>query len=379
MGIRDKLSGFGFGLGLMYYFDPDLGNRRRALVRDQVVRAANSLSRNIDVMVRDTSHRIEGLFAETTAMFTSDHPSEPQLRERVRSTLGRHVSHPAAIDVSVAGDRVVLSGPILAHEVDQLLQAVHSVRGVDTVENRLEIHEEPGTVPGLQGSGRTPAERGMCMQETWSPAARLLGSSIGAGLMLRAVRSPGLLNLGLGALGLGLFTRAATNMETRRLVGKTERRGIDIQKTMNINAGIEHVYDLFAHPENFPRFMRNVREVEDIGGGRSRWTVAGPMGAPIRFEAVRTQEAPHDVLAWRSEPGSAVGHAGRIKFQRTPEGGTRVDIHMTYSPPAGAAGHVVASLFGADPKTEMDEDLLRMKTFLETGKEPHDAAASSHG
>ena len=41
---------------------------------------------------------------------------------------------------------------------------------------------------------------------------------------------------------------------------------------------------------------------------------------------------------------------------------------------AGAIGHAVASLFGADPKTEMDEDLLRMKTLIERARFPHDAA-----
>jgi hypothetical protein len=34
----------------------------------------------------------------------------------------------------------------------------------------------------------------------------------------------------------------------------------------------------------------------------------------------------------------------------------------------------VAALFGADPKSEMDADLLRMKTMIETGRAPHDAA-----
>jgi uncharacterized membrane protein len=44
------------------------------------------------------------------------------------------------------------------------------------------------------------------------------------------------------------------------------------------------------------------------------------------------------------------------------------------------AGHAVARLFGKDAKTEMDEDLQRMKSFLETGVVPHDAAASEqHG
>jgi hypothetical protein len=33
----------------------------------------------------------------------------------------------------------------------------------------------------------------------------------------------------------------------------------------------------------------------------------------------------------------------------------------------------VASLFGADPKSEMDDDLMRMKSFIETGHQPRDA------
>jgi hypothetical protein len=36
-------------------------------------------------------------------------------------------------------------------------------------------------------------------------------------------------------------------------------------------------------------------------------------------------------------------------------------------------GHLVASLFGADPKSEIDADLVRMKTMIEDGV-PHDAA-----
>src|SRR5690606_34581635 len=53
---------------------------------------------------------------------------------------------------------------------------------------------------------------------------------------------------------------------------------------------------------------------------------------------------------------------------------TRVDIKLTYTPPLGTLGHVAASLFGADPKSEMDADLLRLKTVIERGRTPHDAA-----
>jgi hypothetical protein len=40
-------------------------------------------------------------------------------------------------------------------------------------------------------------------------------------------------------------------------------------------------------------------------------------------------------------------------------------------------GHALARFFGADPKTEMDADLLRMKTMIETGHAPRDAATPS--
>ena len=67
-------------------------------------------------------------------------------------------------------------------------------------------------------------------------------------------------------------------------------------------------------------------------------------------------------------------HAGSIRVEPHADG-ARVHVRMTYSPPAGALGHLVAKLFGADPKTELDEDLMRLKSTLETGKPPRDAAA----
>lgn len=49
---------------------------------------------------------------------------------------------------------------------------------------------------------------------------------------------------------------------------------------------------------------------------------------------------------------------------------------MSYQPAAGTVGHVVAKLPGDDPKHQLDDDLVRMKTYLETGKPPRAAAAA---
>jgi uncharacterized membrane protein len=50
-------------------------------------------------------------------------------------------------------------------------------------------------------------------------------------------------------------------------------------------------------------------------------------------------------------------------------------VQLSYNPPAGALGHAVASLFGADPKRAMDEDMVRLKSLLEEGKTRADGEA----
>jgi uncharacterized membrane protein len=156
-------------------------------------------------------------------------------------------------------------------------------------------------------------------------------------------------------------------------IGAKGGNAIPVHKTLRVNAPVDQVFQLLARYENFPLFMRNVRQVHAHRNGRSHWIVAGPAGVSVEWDAVTTRFEPNRLLAWRTVSNSAVRHAGNIRFEPQ-NGGTRLEIQLSYNPPAGALGHVVARLFGADPKTELDEDLLRLKSFLESGKPPRDAA-----
>ena len=71
--------------------------------------------------------------------------------------------------------------------------------------------------------------------------------------------------------------------------------------------------------------------------------------------------------------GAAVAHTGVIRLVPLDDA-TRVELRMSYNPPAGVLGHVVAASFGRDPKRQMDDDLARLKTTIETGHAPRDAA-----
>ncbi|HWN98963.1 MAG TPA: SRPBCC family protein [Blastocatellia bacterium] len=370
------ISSLGIGAGLMYLFDPDRGNRRRSRVRNKIQRVANKTDDAIGKTSRDLANRLSGIVAEAESLvFTRGKASNEVLVARVRAKLGRVVSHPRSIDVKAEDGRVTLSGPILAKEVDALLERVRAIRGVAGVENRLEGHEQAGTVSGLQGGRVNLDERSALMQTNWSPTARLLAVLGGGALVVYAVKRRGLIGATIGPVGFAVLSRALTNLEIKRIVGLEVGPGtIDIEKTINIAAPVEEVFDFWSHHEKFPQFMSNVREVKKIGEGKYHWIVAGPAGVSVEWDAEITKFVPNQVIAFRSLPGAAIEQSGLIHFTPTSEGDTSVDIKMCYNPPAGAIGHLVAMLFGADPKREMDEDLMRMKSFIETGEIPHDAA-----
>jgi hypothetical protein len=76
------LKGLGLGAGMMYFFDPISGNRRRALVRDQVNHACALGNRQAGVVYRDASNRMQGVKAEVGhLMEENDQPMMERLQE----------------------------------------------------------------------------------------------------------------------------------------------------------------------------------------------------------------------------------------------------------------------------------------------------------
>jgi len=364
----------GLGALAMYVFDPQQGRRRVALARDRLVRLAHTGRETGDVGGRDLAHRATGWLARARQALRRGPPDDDVLVDRVRAQLGRWVSHPHAVEVSAASGRVTLDGPILQSEERRLLQAVQSVRGVREVENRLEAHPSANHVPALQGGTGRPQPRMEFMQENWAPGPRLLALGAGASLAWYGFARRGLPGTLAGIAGVGLAARAVANKDLGRLLGVSGgRRGVEIQKTIHIAAPRDRVFELWSNVDNFPRFMSLVQEVRQLDDTRSHWVVRGPAGTRVEWDSVITQRLEPSVLAWRSEPGSPVQHAGIVRFDDE-AGGTRAMVRLSYNPPGGVLGHAVAALLGRDPKREMDADLARMKMFIETGVAPRDAA-----
>ncbi len=365
------------GAGLMYLLDPARGRRRRSLIRDQAVHAWRVAETGARKTARDAASRARGLVAETRAMLREEEVSEERLCARVRAALGRAVSHPGSIHVDAYNGTVVLSGPVLSDEVDNLIATVRAVRGVREVENQLEPHDEPGDVPGLQG-GKVRGRRGRSRdlaRVRWSPPTRLAAGLGGGALVSYALIRRDLLGLALGVAGAGLAVRSLTNMPATRLLGiGAGRRRVVVQKTIHIDAPVDRVFEFWTRYENFPHFMSHVREVREVEGDLTHWVVSGPAGITLEWDAELTRYEPGRVLAWQSVEGSPIENEGVIRFEENEAGGTRVSVKLAYHPPGGTLGHLAAKLFGADPKSEMDQDLMRMKMMIETGNPPHDAS-----
>jgi uncharacterized membrane protein len=364
--------GGALGALAMYLLDPQSGRRRRARARDQLVHASRVLNDAGKVTARDAAQRAQGIAASARKLFDHEQVSDEALLGRVRAALGRVVSHPHAIEVAAGGGHVTLEGPILTREVRPLLRAIRAVRGVRSVADQLTVYGEPGNVSALQGGVPRPGSRFELMQDNWSPAARLAAGAAGAAMLAGALRAKAGMCALLGIGGSALVARAATNMDVASLLG-FGRRGIAVEKIIDLDAPVERVFGFWTDYQNFPRATHNVREVRQIDGNRSRWVVAGPAGVPVHWDAEVTRIEPNALIEWRSTDGSDVRHAGEVRFAPR-NGGTRLHVHLSYVPPGGALGHAVAALLGADPKSEMDADLLRMKTMIETGHAPHDAA-----
>jgi len=110
--------------------------------------------------------------------------------------------------------------------------------------------------------------------------------------------------------------------------------------------------------------------------------VDGPAGVPVEWDAVITADVPGELIAWRTMEDSAVQSVGVVQFEPSNRGGqrygsARVHVRLSYRPPVNRVGHTVAKVFGKDPQRQIDSDLSRFKTFIETGRRPRDNAAAS--
>lgn len=361
---------FAIGAALMYGFDPNAGRRRRARVRNEAQHLVSTTVRNVQKASLDSAQRFRGAMIRLERRLSSSVVADDDvLAERVRSRLGRCCTHPGALSVSCHEGVVDLGGPISADEAVEVVRQVRHVVGVTHVRDALErrnvlVDRSAPEEPLAQ------ARHGLHWRTRWPISTRWAAGAGGTALAASGFARRGVQGVGLAAIGSGLILRAAFNQPLSALFGGAAagENGIDVSKTVTIDAPIEQVFDAFVAFENFPKFMRHVRQVHRTAENRWNWIVEGPRGFRFDWESVVSELVPRSSVTWTSTEGAAIRNRGQARFERVSDRTTRLKIHLVYEPPLGIAGHAVAKLLGADPKRELDEDMLRFKSLLEEGK-----------
>jgi uncharacterized membrane protein len=375
--IAKWLGGAAAGALLMYMLDPDRGSARRAQSVAAVRNAGSRTTSALGNVWHEAGERI-GAISDDLRNSAAD------IAERIRPD-GAAASGSALERMGRAAGAALDAGIDKAR--DTLARTGDAVEsGMDKAKSAASQALDSGTYAGSHGAGSLRARMRDVLQGPggeWTPTARNSALAGGGLLALYALtkRSPLALLLGLGGallLARGAAGQPVMDMLRNRTRSFSTDQTIDFSKSIHIDAAPEDVYDLWTNYENFPQFMSHVVEVRDLGRGRSHWVVRGPAGSEYTWNSVLTeQDRPHR-LAWRSEAGADIPQTGAIQFEPH-RGGTRVTVRMSYTPPAGVLGHGLASLLGSDPKAQMDDDLARMKAFIERGAVPRDAARPRSG
>ena len=166
--------------------------------------------------------------------------------------------------------------------------------------------------------------------------------------------------------GLALIGAAAHRplAEAVRRAG-THRRAGEVAVSFVVPHPVELVFGFCRDFENFPLIIGALREVHDYGDGRSHWCASTPAGGTIEWDTVTTKYVPNRVVAWTSVNGSPIETSGRMRF--VPEGPhTCVKIDATYRVLDGSLADAVAALATPRRTAELEADLRRLGTYLDS-------------
>jgi uncharacterized membrane protein len=159
-----------------------------------------------------------------------------------------------------------------------------------------------------------------------------------------------------------------------------DRGSAEVTKAITVRRTPEEVYGFWRDFRNLPRFMEHLESVQVLSDRRSRWKAKAPAGRTVEWEAEIIEDRPNELIAWRVVGDAAVTHCGSVRFTRAPGGrGTEIQVELSYDPPGGAIGAVIAKIFGEEPGQQVDSDLRRFKQVMETGEVVHSDASVHPG
>jgi uncharacterized membrane protein len=133
-----------------------------------------------------------------------------------------------------------------------------------------------------------------------------------------------------------------------------------ITKSIDVNAPIRTVYDQWTQFEEFPKFMDGVKEVRQIDDTHLHWC-AKIGGKELEWDAEIVEQEPDQCVSWHSTSGKT--NNGEVRFDKNPDGTTRIEVTMEYDP-EGLYENVGDALGVTSRRVQ--KDLKKFKSFIES-------------
>ena len=134
-----------------------------------------------------------------------------------------------------------------------------------------------------------------------------------------------------------------------------------IEKSIEIKAPVEKVWELCADVEGYPKFMETAKEIKRTGDRTFRWKLEIG-GRTLELDGETTEIVENETLAWRST-GDFVSEGSWI-LEPIPEG-TKLTNVMDYQLP-GVVGAIMDRVkVSKDMEKNMERNLQNMKALLE--------------
>lgn len=130
-------------------------------------------------------------------------------------------------------------------------------------------------------------------------------------------------------------------------------------KTVDVNVPVRVAYDQWTQFEDFPLFMENVTEINQLDDTKLQWT-AEIDGTKEEWTAEITEQTPDQRIAWRSTSGAQ--NAGVVTFHKLDDNTSRVSLQMEYEPES--AIEKAGAKTGVVDRT-VEENLNNFKEFIE--------------
>jgi uncharacterized membrane protein len=207
----------------------------------------------------------------------------------------------------------------------------------------------------------------------WS---RVIGDGMDLAVLASSVlspRNPRRLSAAVATAVVAAITAIDTEQSIRSSTGAdgfpSAARDAFVTTSIIVGKSAQECYTFWRNPSNLSRFSPMLESVTALDERTSRWVARSVVGAKVTWDSRLTQDAPGERIAWRSLEGGSLYHAGVVSFEQASGGrGTLVRVTMHFKVPGGRAALALAKVLGADPRTEVREDLRRFKQLLEAGE-----------